>query len=775
MKTINPEKANLITSWISVILLPLFAYWGISSQLTPGSYFDSENPNDFSVDRVMSHLRVIARETHYIGAPYHKEVRAYLIKELEALGLKPQVQPHRVFEMSPRSTQGMVVKNVVAKIKGSGNGKALLVMAHYDSAAPHSPGASDAGSGVATILEGLRVFLAKNKQPKNDIIVLFSDAEEAGLMGTRAFIEHNPLVKNVGLALNFEARGSGGPSYMFMETNGKNGKLLAEFMNANPHAPNTNSILNALISKLGVTESEPLREISNINSFLFGYIGDFFDYHTTQDTPERANRSSLAHHADYLMSLLNHFAFSDLENLEGKQDQVFVNLPLVKLLSYPVSLAFPLFIITFVLIVTLIVLGVKRGQISLKNGLKSFIPFLLTLVANCVVTFGLWRLILLIHPSYNDILHRFPYNGYYYLGAFMALNCGLSVLIYQKWLAKYRGSDLVIAPLTIWLALNLLMAIALPGGSFLIIPVFLVAVMLAISLFTEWSASTKQIVFTLLSLPLLYILSPIIKLLPIALTLMAAALGTFFLVLAFGLLTPVLSLASNLKYVKYGSVGVTVILLAIATSMSGFNKDRRKPNFVRFYHNADKNVSYWGSFNGRMDPFLAQFFGEQPNKGKLPEEVGMGHPFIKAYKKTENRDLKPTKIILHQDTVHAGKRFIDFTISPQRAINMISLIAKNDLKITKMTVNGTPASAVNYKGFAFERKKGTKILNYILTDADKELRITLLMENKPLEFALEELSYDLLSNKHFKIQPRADYMMPQIGSDAIQTTRTVKF
>ena len=768
------EKANHITSWISVLLLALFAYWGIANQMPSSSSFDSTNPKDFSVDRVMSHLEVIAQKAHHVGSPYHKEVLAYLIKELKALGLQPQVQTNRVFEVYPGSTRGITVKNVIAKIKGSGNGKALLVMAHYDSAAPHSPGASDAGSGVASILESIRVFLANHQQPKNDIVVLFTDAEEAGLMGARAFIEHNPM-ENIGLALNFEARGSGGASYMFIETNGKNGKLLEEFMKANPNYPTCNSLLNSLLSKLGVTDSTPLRKISNINSFLFGYLGDFFDYHTAQDTPARTNRSSLAHQADLLMHLLNYFAFSDLENLKGEQDKTFVNLPFVKLLHYPFSWNVPLLIMAFVLIIGLLIFGVKKGKISIKNSFKGFIPFLLAILINCVVTFGLWQLILLIHPSYKDILHRFPYNGYYYMGAFMALNGALSMLIYRKWLAKYPSTDLMIAPMLVWLSINLAMVIALPGGSFLIIPVFMAIAMLAIALFAQWSPSQKLLAYTILALPLLYIAAPIIKLLPIALTLMGAALGTFVLVLAFGLLMPILSLTSNLKYLKYSSASIALVLMIIATSMSGFNKDRRKPNFVRFYHNADKNVSYWGSFNNRMDPFLTQFFGKRPNKGKLPEEVKMGHPFIKTYLKTKNRDLKPSKITIHQDTIRAGKRFIDFTISPQRQINMIGLIAKTDIKINKMTINGSTVSAVDYKGLAFERKAKASILSYILTDADKELRITLVTENKPLAFYLEELSYDLLSNDHFKIKPRANHMMPQIGSDAIQMTRTVNF
>src|SRR5690606_24910060 len=104
--------------------------------------------------------------------------------------------------------------------------KALLLLAHYDSNPHSSLGASDDGSGVATILEGVRAFLSQGKVPKNDIIILFSDAEELGLNGADLFVNKHPWAKDVGLALNFEARGSGGPSYMLIETNGGNANLI---------------------------------------------------------------------------------------------------------------------------------------------------------------------------------------------------------------------------------------------------------------------------------------------------------------------------------------------------------------------------------------------------------------------------------------------------------------------------------------------------------------------------------------------------------------------
>ena len=56
--------------------------------------------------------------------------------------------------------------NIIAKIKGVSSEKALLLLTHYDSHPHSSLGASDAASGVATILEGIRAYLNKKNIPK---------------------------------------------------------------------------------------------------------------------------------------------------------------------------------------------------------------------------------------------------------------------------------------------------------------------------------------------------------------------------------------------------------------------------------------------------------------------------------------------------------------------------------------------------------------------------------------------------------------------------------
>ena len=382
------ETTKSITG-LSILLVILIVFWGFSDQKPSMDFMDSDDPKAFSVDNVMEHLKVIAKDVHHVGTPDHRDVQNYLVSELQKLGLEPAIQTQRVFRLNSRFGTGTVTENIYARIEGSGNGKALVLLSHYDSAMPHSYGASDDGSGIATILEGLRVFLVGNQAPKNDIIVLFTDAEELGLLGARAFIENHQWTEDIGLILNFEARGSGGPGYMLMETNGKNSKLVKEFVKANPSYPTTNSLSYSIYKLLpNDMDTTPFREIANINAYNFAFIDDHFDYHTAQDTYQRIDRSTLAHQADYLMSTLTYFSSADITDLNSDEDLVFVNFPIVKLIYYPFSWNLPLFIVAVIIFVALLVIGKLKGQINPKAAGFGFLPFLSSLIVCCALTYG---------------------------------------------------------------------------------------------------------------------------------------------------------------------------------------------------------------------------------------------------------------------------------------------------------------------------------------------------------------------------------------------------
>jgi Zn-dependent M28 family amino/carboxypeptidase len=101
------------------------------------------------------------------------------------------------------------VENVIARIRGTGGAArgAVLVSAHYDSVAA-GPGAGD-GAGVATLLELARIF-AEAPPVGRDLILLWVDGEEDGLLGAEAFVAAPSVAPEVAVALNIDAGGNYG-------------------------------------------------------------------------------------------------------------------------------------------------------------------------------------------------------------------------------------------------------------------------------------------------------------------------------------------------------------------------------------------------------------------------------------------------------------------------------------------------------------------------------------------------------------------------------------
>src|SRR5262245_20566690 len=188
-------------------------------------------PRTFSSGRAMAQVTALAREPRPSGSKAHAKAREYLLRELRSLGLEPEVQEG--------FAGGLHLSNVLGRIAGTANTRAVLLAAHYDSV-PEGPGAADDASGVAVLLETLRAVRERGPL-RNDLIALFTDAEEAGdLLGARLFVAKHPLASRIGVVLNFEARGNAGPSIMF-ETAAGNGDLIREFAQASPR-PVANSL-----------------------------------------------------------------------------------------------------------------------------------------------------------------------------------------------------------------------------------------------------------------------------------------------------------------------------------------------------------------------------------------------------------------------------------------------------------------------------------------------------------------------------------------------------
>jgi hypothetical protein len=757
------------SSIVSVLIILGVIYWSFADLKPSLKTSKSSTETDFSIENALSHLKKISKEAHYTGSKEHKKVQSYIVTELQKMGFETEIQMQTA--INKKWFAATTAENIIAKLKGSGSGKALLLLTHYDSNPHSSLGASDAGSGVVTILEGLRAFLLKNETQKNDIIILISDAEELGLLGAQAFVDRHSWTKDIGLILNFEARGSGGPSYMLMETNGKNSKLLSEFLAAKPNFPAANSLMYSIYKKLpNDTDLTIFREDANISGFNFAFIGDHFDYHTAQDSYERLDRETLLHQADYLTTSLNYFSNSDLTDFNSDEDFVFVNFPFIKLITYPFSWVSPMVFLCGILFLVLLFFGVSFNKIDVKGALKSFIPFLISLILCGGISFGLWKVLLIMHPQYNDILHGFTYNGYQYIIAFVFLNLWILLTIYKKTATVEKTTNLLIAPIFFWLVLNFVISAFLKGSGFFIIPVICALVVLMVAIFLNLEDKYKRILCTVLSIPTLYIFAPLIKMFPVGLGLKVLFISAIFIAFVFGLM--VLSFhQKNSFWTQKWSGFLALLFFGIATYNSGFSIDNKKPNSIVYIQNSDNKTAYFGTYNATLDAYTKQVFNGNFAKGGIEnaETKSKYNTRFKYSKKTAYKAISSSEIRTVLDTVIGKKRFLELTITPKRKVHKLEFITKNKLTLHQFKINDV---LVN-NGKKYSLTDGT-FLVYHLGNSDTEVTLSFAVDiAEKLEVILNEISYDLLSNSNFNLKPRSEEMMPMpfVTNDAIIITK----
>ena len=752
-----PKKYHQTVSLIIIIVSIFYSFYSLS----PSAKIEKNSSlTEFSTNKALVQLKEITRKPHFTGAPEHEVVKNYLVSELEKLGLQVEIQEQMAVNKKWRAATN--TKNILARIKGSENGKALLLLSHYDSNPHSSLGASDDGSGVVVILEGIRAYLAKKEIPKNDIIICISDAEELGLLGAKAFVNHHPWAKEVGLVLNFDARGSGGPSYMMLETNGGNKKLIEAFQDANTDYPVANSLMYSIYKMLpNDTDLTVFRESENIDGYNFAFIDDHFDYHTVQDSYERMDLNSLNHQSSYLMATLNYFANVDLDNLKSEADYVYFNFPIIGLVFYPFSWVIPMFIVCVILFFLMLHFGVLKKKLTKKGVIKGFYPFIASLLTSGAMAFFGWKLLLKIHPQYHDILQGFTYNGYYYIVVFVAFTLAICFWFYKDYFIKRTKQDLLVAPLFFWLLINGFIAFYLPGAGFFILPVIILLGTLFIAQFST-SKVNMLLLFTLFSIPVLIIFAPLVKMLPVGLGLKMLVVSALFTVLLFGFLVPVFQQFKDHRRLSFVFLFIGFMALISASVFSSYSVDRKKPNSVLYVFDSNKNEAYWASYNAEPDDFTKQFLGENPTKGSYDENTTASKykTNIKLFTKTAIRNLEKPLISIVSDTIIDSRRKVNLHIESLRNANKIELLTKTPIQFKSFKVNDEPfKNNINSKN-VFSVEEGT-ILSYYRTSKDEIIEIKFVVDkNQVIDIDVLEAKYDLFTNPQFSIIPRTEIMMP---------------
>jgi hypothetical protein len=457
----------------------------------------------FSAARAMRHVEAIAVEPHPLGSPQGARVREYIIAQLAALGLEPEIQRPRNARPapSPGSTPDRApaladVQNIVARWRGSGPAgkKALLLSAHYDSVA-QGPGAGDDAAGVAAILETLRA-LKTGTEPVRDLIILINEGEEAGLYGAIVFADEHPWAEEVGVALNLDARGNSGPSYMF-ETSNRNGWLVEQFARAVPY-PLATSLTGDIYALMPNDTDLTIYKSRGIPGLNFAFIGGLGYYHSPEDTPANLDPRTLQHEGGSLLALTQRLSRLDLDQVRAA-DVVYFSVLEHFVIVYPVTWAMPIFWCAAAAFVGVTVLGLARKRVRLLELLVGFAGFLAAaLVAALVV-----GVLLVLLRRWSLPLVRYDIA---LLTAFSAVAALITFGVFAPATWRWSWEGLGLGALGWWLALAAVTSLFLPGASYAFVwPLLAILAGLAVSFVFPRGSRTALAAAWLAAIPLVVI------------------------------------------------------------------------------------------------------------------------------------------------------------------------------------------------------------------------------------------------------------------------------
>lgn len=335
----------------------------------------------FSSARVVEDIKVISQKPHSAAHPQERaQVREYLVDRLKELGADTIMQFKYDSLVGPKNKHveyTFDAVNVVAEFAPTSESTSktwLMLVAHYDSRFSQpmpkdtvwSYGAADDGYGLGVILETVSQAVKHRQEWYQGIKVLFTDAEEVGMMGMKAIWENNREVfDNVGLMINVEARGTWGPALLF-ETSAGNKKVMDLYASAAQY-PYTYSLTTVVYKFMpNFTDFTIVKE--SIPGLNFSTVADINHYHTDLDSFDNISERSIQHYGTQIlpvvMEYLTGHKYADKDFLRAEEDRTNFTIPLLGILSFTKSGYLAINVVLFIIFLLVFALEGVRGRIK---------------------------------------------------------------------------------------------------------------------------------------------------------------------------------------------------------------------------------------------------------------------------------------------------------------------------------------------------------------------------------------------------------------------------
>jgi hypothetical protein len=672
---LEPQQQGSV---IALAVAGVAAFFSIYSMRPPAPLPDNAPPGEFSAIRALRHVRHVAAMPHPTGSPANAAARDYLVSAFHELGIDALVQEGVGIFQRGRVAQAAIVRNVVARLPGLQGSPAVLLVGHYDSV-PTGPGAADDGHATGVLLETLRA-LRSSPQLRNDVIFLLTDGEEVDLLGADAFVREHPWAKDVGVVLNFEARGTSGPGHMF-ETSEGNGWLIRQFAQSAPY-PRTDSLSYEVYRRLPNDSDLTVFKKRGYSGLNFAFIDDVFFYHTPLDDMAHLSAASVQQQGSNALALTRRFGNLDLSRTKAP-DVVYFTLPFHAVAVYSQGWVWPLAILTLVALAALLMWGHARRRLALGGITVGVLALVLCAAAAALATAGLWTVIKQFHPLPSPLYEQ-PYNWRWYEAAFIGLTLTFLSVVYGRLRWRTRIENLAAGALVIWAVAMLLTCLGAPNVSYL----FTWPLLLSLPAFGALIADRGLALWgSVAALAAMWIVLPYVDLFIVSLSVSMGWVSMALLVLLLGLLLPVWLFAAG-RSTLLAAAGLCITSLAAAAVTTGFTPDHPKPVGVFYALNKATGQASWFSDATVPDAWLAQFIPDVGRRAPLTGFASWAFPFAQAAAPPVSLPAPQAEIT--DDRISNGVRTVTLRLRSVRQAPGLLLVAMPWIDVSAFSVEGRP-------------------------------------------------------------------------------------
>ena len=267
------------------------------STSTPGPGVD--------VDRVLVHVGALAQAPRPRDSQASRAAADYIVAQLAGISVErmpvgavdlPAIE---VMGRRYREAHRVTTTDPNLVVRFGPRGKALLIMAHYDTV-PKSPGAIDNAAAVGTLIELARGLAAS--PPPVPVMIVFTANEEIGLVGAEALAATRG--DQIGFAIALDLIGATGE----LTLNGASDLIgtselrwiasAADRSGTIVHAPLAHRVISRWWPQAERSDHGPFtrRGIRAVHFYNRGHDGNWIDlaYHSERDVPARVDRARVA-------------------------------------------------------------------------------------------------------------------------------------------------------------------------------------------------------------------------------------------------------------------------------------------------------------------------------------------------------------------------------------------------------------------------------------------------------------------------------------------------